>query len=81
VAFADGPQAGLALLAPLLGDPALARYQPLRAAHAELLRRTGDAAGAARAYEQAIELSANAVERAELERRLGELGRGATRPG
>jgi RNA polymerase sigma-70 factor (ECF subfamily) len=81
VAFADGPQAGLALLAPLLGDPALARYQPLRAAHAELLRRAGDATGAAQAYEQAIELSSNAVERAELERRLDELGREATTPG
>jgi RNA polymerase sigma-70 factor (ECF subfamily) len=74
VAFASGPQAGLALLAPLLGDPVLARYQPLQAAHAELLRRAGDEAGAARAYERAIELSANAVERAELERRLDALG-------
>jgi RNA polymerase sigma-70 factor, ECF subfamily len=70
VGFADGPQAGLALLAPLLDDPALARYQPLHAAHAELLGRAGDSDGAARAYEKAIELSANAVERAELERRL-----------
>jgi RNA polymerase sigma-70 factor (ECF subfamily) len=70
VGFADGPQAGLALLALLLGDPALERYQPLHAAHAELLRRSGDREAAARAYEKAIELSANAVERAELERRL-----------
>jgi RNA polymerase sigma-70 factor, ECF subfamily len=75
VAFAEGPDAGLALLAPLLGDPALARYQPLHAAHAELLRRAGDRAGAARAYERAIALSANAVERAELERRLGSLSK------
>jgi RNA polymerase sigma-70 factor, ECF subfamily len=70
VGFADGPEAGLELLAPLLRDPALARYQPLHAAHAELLRRAGDHAGAAAAYEHAIALSANAVERAELERRL-----------
>jgi predicted RNA polymerase sigma factor len=48
--------------------------RPLYAAHAELLRRAGDAEGAARAYERAIALSANAVERAELERRLGALG-------
>ena len=47
-----GPAAGLELLEPLLGDPALERYQPLHAAHAELLRRAGDAAGAARAYER-----------------------------
>jgi RNA polymerase sigma-70 factor (ECF subfamily) len=73
VDLADGPAAGLALLEPLLGEPALERYQPLHAAHAELLSRAGDAAGAARAYERAIALSANAVERAELERRLGAL--------
>jgi RNA polymerase sigma-70 factor, ECF subfamily len=73
VGLADGPAAGLQLLEPLLADPALERYQPLYAAHAELLSRGGDAEGAARAYERAIALSANAVERAELERRLGAL--------
>jgi RNA polymerase sigma-70 factor, ECF subfamily len=73
VGLASGPAAGLELLEPLLGDPALERYQPLHAAHAELLSRAGDATGAARAYERAIGLSANAVERAELERRLGAL--------
>jgi len=73
VGLASGPAAGLELLEPLLGDPALERYQPLHAAHAELLSRAGDAAGAARAYERAIALTANAVERAELERRLGAL--------
>jgi RNA polymerase sigma-70 factor, ECF subfamily len=69
VAFASGPSDGLALLARLLEDARLEHYQPLHAAHAELLRRAGDNAGAARAYERAIALSANAVERAELERR------------
>ena len=73
VGLAAGPAAGLELLEPLLGDPTLERYQPLHAAHAELLGRAGDAAGAARAYERAIALTANAVERAELERRLGAL--------
>jgi RNA polymerase sigma-70 factor, ECF subfamily len=70
VGLASGPAAGLELLEPLLGDPALERYQPLHAAHAELLSRAGDADGAARAYERAIALTANTVERAELERRL-----------
>ncbi len=70
VGFAAGSDAGLELLAPLLEDPVLARYQPLHAAHAELLRRAGDLAGCRLAYERAIELSANAVERSELERRL-----------
>ena len=70
VGLASGPAAGLALLEPLLGDSTLERYQPLYAAQAELLSRAGDTAGAARAYERAIALTANAVERAELERRL-----------
>ena len=73
VGLASGPAAGLALLEPLLGDAALERYQPLHAAHAELLSRAGDAAAAASAYERAIALTGNAVERAELERRLGAL--------
>jgi RNA polymerase sigma-70 factor (ECF subfamily) len=73
VGLASGPAAGLELLEPLVGDPTLERYQPLHAAHAELLNRAGDAEGAASAYERAIALTANAVERAELERRLGAL--------
>jgi RNA polymerase sigma-70 factor, ECF subfamily len=73
VGFADGPEAGLALLAPLASHGVLAGYQPLHAARAELLRRAGDRAGAAAAYRRAISLSGNAVERAELERRLAAL--------
>jgi RNA polymerase sigma-70 factor, ECF subfamily len=73
VGLASGPAAGLELLEPLLADPVLERYQPLHAAHAELLSRAGDREGAAGAYERAIVLAANAVERAELERRLGAL--------
>jgi RNA polymerase sigma-70 factor (ECF subfamily) len=73
VGLASGAPAGLELLEPLLDDPALERYQPLHAAHAELLSRAGDSKRAARAYERAIGLTANAVERAELERRLSAL--------
>jgi RNA polymerase sigma-70 factor, ECF subfamily len=76
VGMASGPAEGLALLEPLLADPALERYQPLHAAHAELLSRAGDTADAARAYARAIALTANAVERAELERRLDALRAG-----
>ena len=50
---------------------ALDRYQPFHVARAELLRRSGDDEAADGAYARAIELSANAVERAELERRRG----------
>jgi RNA polymerase sigma-70 factor (ECF subfamily) len=70
VGFAEGPRAGLDLLEPLLADPALQRYQPLHATHADLLNRAGDQAAAADAYRRAISLTQNAVERAELERRL-----------
>jgi RNA polymerase sigma-70 factor (ECF subfamily) len=73
VGFADGPHAGLELLEPLVAAAALDRYAPLHAAHADLLRRAGDRPGAAEAYRRAIALSHNAVERAELERRLGAL--------
>jgi RNA polymerase sigma-70 factor (ECF subfamily) len=76
VGFATGPEAGLDLLEPLLGQPALHRYQPLYAAHADLLRRKGDVAEAARAYQRAIDLSSNAVERIELQRRLRALTAG-----
>ncbi len=73
VGLASGPAAGLELLEPLLTDSALERYQPLHAAHAELLSRAGDADGAARAFGRAIALTANAVEREELERRRDNL--------
>jgi RNA polymerase sigma-70 factor, ECF subfamily len=62
-------QEGLAVL----DDVGLDDYQPLHAARAELLRRAGDDDGAGAAYERAIELSANAVQRAELQRRRGSL--------
>jgi RNA polymerase sigma-70 factor (ECF subfamily) len=70
IGFAAGANAGLELLEPLLANPGLAQYQPLYAAHAELLRRAGNSSAAAAAYGRAIALSLNAVERAELEERL-----------
>jgi RNA polymerase sigma-70 factor (ECF subfamily) len=74
VGFADGPAAGLAVLEGVAGDRRLRRYQPLHAARADLLRRAGDAEGARAAYDAAIALTENAVERAELERRRAALG-------
>jgi RNA polymerase sigma-70 factor, ECF subfamily len=73
IGMADGPRAGLAVLDALAADRRLLAYQPYHAARADLLRRAGDAAGAAAAYARAIELSTNAVERAELERRRAAL--------
>ena len=73
VALADRPEAGLALLAPLEEDRRLRQYQPLHAALAELHRRAGETEAARAAYARAIELSANAREREELERRRARL--------
>jgi RNA polymerase sigma-70 factor (ECF subfamily) len=73
VGMACGPQAGLAVLDALAADRRLAAYQPFHAARADLLRRAGDAGAAAAAYDRAIELSDNAVERGELERRRAAL--------
>jgi RNA polymerase sigma-70 factor (ECF subfamily) len=74
VVFAEGPQAGLELLRPLLAVPELEQYQPLHAAHADLPNRVGDRPAAAHAYQQAIALTQNtAVTRPELQRRLDAL--------
>jgi RNA polymerase sigma-70 factor (ECF subfamily) len=73
VAQADSAHAGLQLLAPLDADEWLARYQPLHAARAELLRRAGDITGARAAYTRALALTDNAPERAALERRAATL--------
>jgi RNA polymerase sigma-70 factor (ECF subfamily) len=53
----------LAELDVLLDDPRLAGYQPYWAARAELLTRTGDAAGAEDAYQRAIGLESDAAVR------------------
>ena len=67
VGFAEGPQAGLEVLGALDShDDALARYAPLHAARADLLRRSGDRPGADEAYATAIKCADNAAQRAEL---------------
>lgn len=68
VAEAEGAAAGLALLAALAGEPALANHQPYWALRAHLLARSGDAAGAAMARQRAIGLSEDAAVRAFLAR-------------
>jgi RNA polymerase sigma-70 factor (ECF subfamily) len=69
----DGPAAGLAALTPLLAEPALATYGYLSAARADLLRRLGRGAEAATAYEEALALTGNEVERDFLAARLAEV--------
>ena len=70
VAMRDGPAAGLASIDAVEG---LDGYHPLHAARADLLRRLGREAEAATAYERALALAPNPVERRFLERRRAEL--------
>jgi RNA polymerase sigma-70 factor, ECF subfamily len=72
LAFAQGPDAGLAELDRLAADGRLSAYPYLPAARADLLRRLGRDAEAAAAYEQALGLTTNEAEREFLTRRLAE---------
>jgi RNA polymerase sigma-70 factor, ECF subfamily len=73
VAMADGPEAGLALIAQIEASGKLGAYQHLHSARADLLARLGRHSEAAEAYRRAVELASNPVERAFLERRLAEV--------
>jgi len=73
VGMASGPAAGLAAVDALGDEPALAAYPYAAAARADFLRRLGRSEQARSAYEEALMLTTNEVERAFLLRRLGEL--------
>ena len=75
LAFAEGPEAGLAELAALDVDPVLAGYHYLPAARADLLRRLGRVTEAARAYRDALARCDNDTEREYLAGRLAGLDR------
>ncbi|MFJ6084637.1 RNA polymerase sigma factor [Streptomyces sp. NPDC092369] len=74
VGMAEGPEAGLTLVAELEQEGELADYHLLPATRADLLRRDGRVKEAAEAYRQALELVENEAERRFLERRLVECG-------
>jgi len=76
IGMSEGPERGLALIDALSG---LGDYHLFHAARADLLRRLGCTSAAAEAYRNALSLTANAVERAYLERRLAELGKWTAR--
>jgi RNA polymerase sigma-70 factor, ECF subfamily len=67
VAMAEGPERGLALIDAIAG---LDGYHLLHSARADLLRRLGRSQEARAAYERALALAVNPVEREFLERRL-----------
>ena len=73
VSMADGPRAGLTLLAKLEEQADLRDYQPFHAAKADLLRRAGRATEAAAHYRHALAMGPSPVAQEFLERRLREL--------
>jgi RNA polymerase sigma-70 factor (ECF subfamily) len=70
VALAEGPKQGLELMSRIRG---LGRYHLFHATQGDLLQRLGRRGEAAAAYERALGLATNPVERRFLERRLREL--------
>jgi len=70
IGMSEGLERGLALIDAL---PGLDNYHLFHAARADLLRRLGLRSAAAEAYRRALDLTANGVERAYLERRLAAL--------
>jgi RNA polymerase sigma-70 factor, ECF subfamily len=73
IAMVDGPAPALALVDELAAAGELDRYHLLHSARAELLRRLGDRAEAAKSYARALALVSNETERRFLERRLRDI--------
>jgi RNA polymerase sigma factor (sigma-70 family) len=73
IGLACGPAAGLAALDALATEPQLAGYGYLASARADFLRRLGRTGEAQQAYEEALLLTENAVERDFLAGRLRSL--------
>lgn len=78
VAMVEGPQTGLALIDALAASNDLENYHLLHAARADLLRRLGGFAEAAKSYDRALALATNESEQRYLRRRLREV---EARPG
>jgi len=70
VGMADGPEAGLAILAELGSGTPVARWPQLHVAMAELLRQAGDTDAALTAYREALRLGLADAQRAFVERRI-----------
>jgi RNA polymerase sigma-70 factor (ECF subfamily) len=74
VAMSKGLETGLKLLDELESSGELDSYYLYHAARADILRRMGRSLAAKAAYQRALSLTANAVERRYLKRRLAEVG-------
>jgi RNA polymerase sigma-70 factor (ECF subfamily) len=73
IAMGEGLERGLAVMDQMDDAGELASYHLLHAARADLLRRLGRAREAAAAYEKALQLATNSVERTYLQTRLNSL--------
>jgi RNA polymerase sigma factor (sigma-70 family) len=73
VGIADGPQAGLAVVDAIAGDPALQSYHLLPAVRGDLLERLGRRVDARAEFARAASLARNARERDLLRKRAEEL--------
>ena len=73
IGFSEGPEAGLNALDALVDEPYLTGYNYFASARADFLRRLSRVDEARDAYEEALGLTENQVERSFLERRLEEL--------
>lgn len=69
ISMAEGPEAGLALVEALAGEPALKRYHLLPGVRGDLLAKLGRHRDAAEAFENAVTLTQNARERALMQER------------
>jgi RNA polymerase sigma-70 factor (ECF subfamily) len=73
IAMADGPDTGLRLLDRIVEDERLAVYSYFHSARADMLRRLDRRSEAIAAYQRALQLTTNRVERAFLAGRIHEL--------
>ena len=75
--MAFGPDAGLAVLAPIADDPALATYHLLPGVRGDLLAQLGRLEEAGREFDRAAALAGNTRERTVMLERAAEMSRGA----
>jgi len=73
--MAEGPAAGLRLIAALEAEGSLDDYHLFHSARADLLQREGRLAEAAAAYERALALATNEAEQSFLRKRLANVAK------
>jgi RNA polymerase sigma-70 factor (ECF subfamily) len=74
VSMIDGPEAALEIVEEITASGLLSGYPFLAATRADYLRRLGNFEAACDAYQEALRLTGNSVERDFLNRRLNEIG-------